>query len=250
VKTDQLEIIAKASRKAAGLSALGAAVVIGSLLYGAVSLRNLEGKIDQSEKELKEKQQQVERLRVEVEALRATQSDLLDFLARVASANQISILDPSIDWERLRASILSLPPGKRKQAILTAILIAWKEVPFTLGGHAVATGFDSPRFLHYVLGQVGVTVKQRPGERLSDALMREFEKTNSPVPGDLVFYKGQVGSFGFLYLSADAGGGGPAGIGTLQAIAPLQILSLSNVNTPSFPLIGYFHVGYPDETQN
>jgi hypothetical protein len=37
------------------------------------------------------------------------------------------------------------------------------------------------------------------------------------------------------------------GVGTLQAIAPLQVINLKNINTSDFPQIGYFHVIYPDE---
>ena len=171
----------------------------------------------------------------------------LIFLNKVADDSQVSILDKDVDWSFVKTAIDELPNGARKQAVLTAILLAWKEVPFSMGKQSMTKGFDSPRFIEYVLSKNGVKVTKAPNERMSDALMRSFEKVAKPIPGDLVFYHGQVGSFGFIYL----GEGGPSsagiGIGTLQQIAPLQIISLDNINTPYFPLIGYFRVSYPNE---
>ena len=77
--------------------------------------------------------------------------------------------------------------------------------------------------------------------------MHTSQKEEKPKPGDLVFYKGQVGSFGFIYLSDGKPSNAGVGIGTLQAAAPLQIVSLDNINTRYYPLIGYFRVVYPDE---
>lgn len=65
----------------------------------------------------------------------------------------------------------------------------------------------------------------------------------------MVLYRGQVGSFGFIYLSDGGSAGAGVGIGTLQAGAPLHIVSLSNINTKDFPLIGYVRVVYPDEKE-
>jgi hypothetical protein len=63
----------------------------------------------------------------------------------------------------------------------------------------------------------------------------------------LAFYKGQVGHFGFILISTGQTEESMVGIGTLQGIAPLQITSLGRINTPYYPLEGYYRVKYPDE---
>ncbi len=177
-----------------------------------------------------------------IENLTITQDDLIDFLAPVISEEHIYLLDPTVSWNLVKEEIVNLPAGKRKQAILIAILPAWKQIPFELGEQSLSTGFDSPRFFRYVLSKVGVNVEDEPGVRLSKTLMNTFERVDKSLPGDLVFYHVQVGSFGLLYVSEGGELGPPVGIGILQRIAPLQIVSLENINTRYFPLIGYFKI--------
>lgn len=214
---------------------------------GKEEIDQLQAKNAQLARAIQESESTLKSLREQVGALRATQSELLDFLARVADSRQISILDPDINWAYVKSEILNLPNGKRKQAVLTAILIAWKEVPFSMGGQSVKAGFDSPRFLRYVLASTGLDIKDRHGEPLSATMMKSFQTVPKPRPGDLVFYKGQVGSFGLMYLSDGGPSGNPVGVGTLQAAAPLQILGLKKIRTDNFPMIGFFRVVYPDE---
>jgi cell wall-associated NlpC family hydrolase len=190
----------------------------------------------------------VEKLTNQVNELKATQGDLFEFLSQVTEKNQLSLIDSAVDWKATQNELMNLPRGKRKQALLTAILLAWKEIPFSMGQQSVNRGFDSPRFIRYVLQKNGVTIPDRPNERLSDTLMKSCRKVDKPWPGDLIFYRGAVGSFGLMCLSADDQGGG-SGIGTLETSAPLQVISLKNVNTGAFPLIGYFRVKYPDEKE-
>lgn len=241
MRQDEIEKIAASSRRAAILSILGAIIVLGSLLYSGLKLTEVE-------KIVVEKQQEVATLTRDIESLRNTQDGLLDFLAKVTDESKVSILDRDVEWNVVKADLEKLPSGKRKQTLLTAILLAWKDIPFAMGKQSVSRGFDSPRFIEYVLSRNGIKVSKRNDERLSDALMRSFKKVEKPMPGDLVFYKGQVGSFGFIYLSDGRPSSTGVGVGTLQAAAPLQIISLNNINTP-FPLIGYFRVVYPDENE-
>lgn len=254
MSNQEFERLAASSRRAAGLSLLGGLIVVASLGYSAYKLAAMERAIAQKQIEIAELDGQLKRrestiaaLNSDIQNLRSTQESLLDFLAKVTDETQVSILDRDVDWTFVKADLQKLPGGKRKQAILAAILLAWKEIPFAMGKKSVGKGFDSPRFIEYVLATNGLKINQRTGERLSDALMRTFERVETPQPGDLVFYRGQVGSFGFIYLSEGGPSRSGVGIGTLQAIAPLQIISLSNVNTPHFPLIGFFRVVYPDE---
>ena len=250
----ELEKIAASSRRAAVLSVIGATVIIASLAYSAFNIATMEQVVAEKQNQisaldiqLREREAFIATLNRNVEGLRNTQAGLLDFLTNVTDEAQVSILDRDVDWNAVKSDIEMLPSGKRKQAILTAILLAWKEIPFAMGKQSVGKGFDSPRFIEYVLSKNGVVIKKNPNERVSDALMRTSPKVETPRPGDLVFYRGQVGSFGFIYLS-DGGPSGPGvGVGTLQAAAPLQIISLKNINTPHFPQIGYFRVVYPDE---
>lgn len=237
----ELDKIAASSRRAAILSILGAIIILGSLSYSAFKLSEVE-------RTVVEKQHEVAALSQDIESLRKTQNGLLDFLASVTDNSKISILDRDVDWGVVKTDLEKLPSGRRKQALLTAILLAWKDIPFTMGPQSVSQGFDSPRFIEFVLSRSGVRINKRNDERMSDALMRSFKKADKPRPGDLVFYKGQEGSFGLIYLSDGKPSSAGVGIGTLQAAAPLQIISLNNINTPYFPLIGYFRVVYPDET--
>ncbi len=246
--------LARRSRNTALVTLLGALLTLGALLYAFVQLQSLARQIElkrqeirQLEVQAKEKQKQIDELKRRIEDLSRTESGLLEFLAAVTAGEKLHILDPSVDWPRLKSHLVAMPAGRRKQALLVALLYAWKEIPFQLGGESLGSGFDSPRFLQRVLSDVGVKFQASPGVRLSDSIMNQLQKTASPQPGDLAFFKGQVGSFGFILLSTGDEKSAPVGIGTLQKIAPLQVISLSNINTPVFPLIGYFHVRYPDE---
>lgn len=235
-----VEALRGASLRNALLSLLGVLIVLASLGYSAYELHRLENI-------LADKQKTVKELNDKIHSLSSTQNSLLEFLGSVTGQDNISIIDPSVDWPKVKQGIIEMPAGKRKDAVLAATLLAWKDIPFTLGSSQLGLGFDSPRFLKYVLEKVGVSIPTVPGERLSDTMMKFFEKTDKPLPGDIAFFKGQVGSFGFILASPGDDKMAPVGIGTLQKIAPLQIISLSNINTPYFPLIGYFRVKYPDE---
>lgn len=249
-----IEHIGKSSNRIAWISILGFFIIISSILYAAFSLYRLESTVEEKKAEIatlnaevEQKKQIILDLNNRIENLFITQEDLLDFLAVVTSEEQIHLLDSSVNWNEVKKEIINFPAGKRKQAFLIAILLAWKQIPFELGQESLGGGFDSPRFLRYVLSKVGLVINDEPGIRLSATLMNSFEQVDKPQPGDLVFYRGQIGSFGFMYISAGGELGPPVGIGTLQRIAPLQIISLENINTLFFPLIGYFRVEYPDE---
>lgn len=251
---EELAVLGRRSRQAATISAAGAAIIILSLLYSAWRLAKVEQEVTEKrttiallDTQLRQQKSVVAELETKVSALRSTQDGILGFLANVADDSQVRLLDDDVQWSKVRAGIDSTRPGHRKQALLTAILLAWKDIPFAMSTSSIRQGIDSPRFIQYVLNKNGVAIDVRPGERASDALMRTFHKVDKPLPGDLVFYKGQVGSFGFIYLADGPEGSQGIGVGTLQASAPLQIISLDNINTPHYPLIGYYRVNYPGE---
>jgi len=258
---DNLEILRKSSRRSAWLTIYGVVIIITSLAYSYIKLADLENNIIEKKKELKGFETSVDHLKSEsndykiklIESknelmnLRKTQDSVLNFLVSVTDENKVHILDSSVDWNEVKNQLSNLPAGDRKNAILNSILLAWKDIPFTMGKEGVRAGFDSPRFVRYVLETVGLKVENEKGKRLSDTLMGAFEKVKKPSPGDLVFFKGQVGSFGFILLSVGESDSEHVGVGTLQRISPLQIISMDNINTPHFPLKGYFRVIYPDE---
>lgn len=259
---DNLEQVRKSSRRSAWLTIYGALIIIGSLTYSYINLTSLENAISDKSKELTNLEKTTNKLKMEAESyrisldgakeklisLQKTQDSVLDFLVSVTKKSKVHILDPSVNWSEAKKQLNFLPAGDRKNALLNAILLAWKDIPFEMGKEGVH-GFDSPRFLKYVLQSVGVEVISKSGQRMSDALIQSFAKVEDPQLGDLVFFKGQVGSFGFILLSAGSTDTEHVGIGTLQEAAPLQIISMGDINTFNFPLKGYYRVVYPDEDQ-
>jgi len=221
-------------------------IIIPVLLIGSWWLFSIY-KVKQLDQQSKKLETKIDTLATKAKELRATQEDILDFLAKVTSEENIRLFDRDVDWNRTKKRILDLPPGKRKQAVFAAILLAWKEIPFELNQQSLSSGFDSPRFIRFVLFQVGIEIADRPGTPLSVNMMQIFEQVETPLPGDLIFYRGQVGNFVFMYLAEGNPYGNGVGIGMVQRIFPLLIVDTVNVNTQYFPFVGYFRVKYPDE---
>lgn len=206
--------------------------------YAVFKLRELE----------REKQQLIDSvnyLRSHTDELLRTQAGVLDFLSGVTSSEQIRLIDPSVNWAKTRKYLIDMPAGPRKSATLMAILLAWKDLPFSLENRSLSSGLDSPHFINVVLANSDVKVQQRPNERLSDAMMRQFSKVDLPEPGDLIFYKGNVGSFVLMYIAPGSSKGKGVAVGTLQTGEEIQIIDTANINIPAYPLIGCFRVPYP-----
>lgn len=243
VEPDQ-DALARASRRAAVATALGALLVVSAIAFSALRLRYAEAAVA-------EKTQRVAHLETvasdavrRVEALRSTQGDILDFLAHVTEKEAIRLIDKDVDWPRTRSGVLELPPGRRKQAVLGAVLLAWKDIPFKLGGSRPASGFDSPRFIQFLLDRVGIHVTSKADERLSVSMMRQFTQFDAPEPGDLMFYKGAVGNFVMIYLGPGQARGQGVCVGTFEAGQPVQVMDSANFNTAVYPFIGYYQVPY------
>ena len=258
---DNLAQLKKSSKRSAWLTIYGVLVIIASLVYSYVNLNELEKSIAIKSNELETVENSIKSLKEEAKSyqkmlqssegklknLQETQDSILNFLVSVTDQDNIHILDSSVNWGAVKKQLSKLPAGDRKDALLNSILLAWKDIPFTMGKESLSGGFDSPRFLRYVLKTTGLQINNVTGQRVSDTLMNRFKKVENPKAGDLVFFKGQVGSFGFILLSIGDTDSEHVGIGTLQKSAPLQIISMGHINTPSFPLKGYFRVIYPDE---
>ena len=262
-----LEKLRIASRRAGYLAIVGVGIVVTSLVYSFFQLSVLERNIsektselielnlekDRQERQLQDVQAEVEnsqkeaaQLRKKVEDLSSTQQSLLDFLTSVTDPGRIHILSESVPWEEVKRQIGDIRGGKRKNAILHGLLLAWKDIPFSLGGKSTLE-FDSPGFLAYVLNSVGINIVPQENTFLSVTLMNQFEKTDHPKPGDLVFFRGAVGNFGFILAAVGTSFSEHVGIGTLETVNPLQVLSLNEINVRHFPLRGYYRVRYPDE---
>lgn len=75
--------------------------------------------------------------------------------------------------------------------------------------------------------------------------MGQFTKVSDPQPGDLLFFKGEIGNFGLFYLAPGSSSGLGIAIGALGTEDPCVITDAHS--NPDFPFIGYFRVIYPDE---
>lgn len=254
MEEEELRKIEKSSRRSGLLSLVGILTFIGSLIYASISLNNANNKLSQVEKELKKKELQLDslnnyfrKLSQNVDGLKNDEKKLADFLIQLLrTTEENSTRGNDIDWNKVAQSIIDLPSGKRKTAVLIALLMTWKEIPFDLGTSNPSMGFDSPSFLIYVLNQVGINVDKKPKEFLSVAIMNKFQKIDKPLPGDLIFYKGQTGNFGLMYLCGGDEEGQGVAIGTLQSISPLAIYETKYINRPFFPFIGFYRVNYED----
>jgi hypothetical protein len=242
---DRVAELGRASRRAAVISLLGFLLVVGALTYAIFQLRNLERERQKLERSVTVLRDSVGLLERRTQELLRTQNGVLDFLGGVTAGERIRLIDQSVNWEQTKRYVMALESGPRKDAILAAVLLAWKELPFSLDNRGLSSGLDSPHFMEVVLSSVGVTVKPRPRERLSDAMMRQFSRVDSPLPGDLIFYRGNVGSFVLMYMGPGSPGGKGIAVGTLQTGEEVQVLDTANINTPVYPFIGFFRVPYP-----
>ncbi|MEA5256386.1 NlpC/P60 family protein [Arcicella aquatica] len=240
--------IEKSSKISAIVSFMGIVIFMGSLIYAGLSLNSVENELTLKQKKIDSLNIYYSSLSKNINSLKDDEKELTDFLVRLiestSKANKSSDLYNGINWNSVTKSITNLPSGKRKTSVFIALLMTWKEIPFMLNKKNPSIGFDSPRFIKYVLEQVGVNVEKKKDERLSDAMMRSFQKVEKPLPGDLIFYKGKVGSFCLIYLGDGLENGQGIAIGTLQAISPLSIYETKNINTPFFPFIGYYRPNY------
>lgn len=239
IAESQFENLGRASRRAAILSVFGFLLIVGALGYAALNLHRLETERQQLEAS-------VHQLKSQTEDLRRTQQGILDFLGGVTAKDRIRLIDPSVDWAATKHYLAEMKSGPRKAATLAAILLAWKELPFSLDNRSLSAGMDSPHFINVVLLSAGIHVEQRPGERLSVAMMRQFKPVDSPLPGDLIFYRGNLGSFVVMYIAPGSSNGKGVAVGTLQSGEEVQVLDTANINTPVYPFIGFFRVPYPE----
>ena len=117
-------------------------------------------------------------------------------------AGPVKRLGTAVEWSSVQASIMQLAPGRRRTAVLIALMSTWREVAYQDGGTTlIAT--DGQRFVDLVISYAGLppTVPGFPGmpekklgnKRGSEALIARFGEPNpasSPKAGDLMFFDG------------------------------------------------------------
>ena len=247
---EPIEKLERSSRRSAILSLIGILIFVSSLLYASFSLRkaekNLEemrGKLNATTNQLRTTTSQLHTIEKRISGLKHDEADMNGFILDLIESTRRnqgtgSSSMSEAQWKEIKNTILSLPSGRRKLAVNIALLTTWKDIPFQLAVNNIKSSFDSPGYIQYVLSQAGVNIAKRPNEPLSITLMKSFKKVDDPLPGDLMFYKGQIGNFGLIYLSPGIG------IGTLQASARLSIYETKYMNTEYYPFLGYFRVNY------
>jgi cell wall-associated NlpC family hydrolase len=243
----------RASKISIFLILFGVTFMLGSLFYATKKIGGLKDQISdltQKSNELSEQINQKSSTKVALEKdinnLTGTQRSIFDFLASITRANKIKFIDPEINWPKVQKELIDIKPGKRKEAIFGAIIMASVGTSFKLGKGSFAAGFDSSTFIEYVLSQVGVQIKRHPTKYLSETIMGQCTKVQEPKPGDLLFYKGEIGNFGLFYLGPGNSTGKGIAVGALESANPCVIMDTSSIN-PLFDFIGYFRVNYPDE---
>lgn len=164
-------------------------------------------------------------------------------LGQLLNSKNVNIVDPDISFDDITADFLKLPPGRCKSAVLTALLMSWKDVPFRKNGTNPTEGLGSAEFLMFVLEKVGIKVQLKPGMRPSESLISALTKVASPQVCDIAMYEGSEGNYGGLIVSLGAHSNGPIVVGTYNAGLRLQVRS---INKGSKPLLGYFRPPYDD----
>jgi len=253
---NDLDNLEKSSRRSAIISLTGILIFITSLLFASYNLFNSNKKLKKIQFELRKstdslskQKKAIAELQNKISGLKLDQSQLNQYLIGLMESTQANQGNAfadggSINWADIQKTIINLPSGKRKLALTIALLTTWKQIPFELGRNTPKSSFDSPGYIQYVLGQTGINIARNNAEPLSVTIMKQYKKVNDPLPGDLIFYRGQIGSFGFFYLGQGNPKGQGIAIGTLQAAFPLGIYDTINVNTEYFPFIGYYRVEY------
>lgn len=251
-----LDNLEKSSRRSAIISLIGILIFITSLLFASYNLfnsnkelRKVKAELKRSSDSLNRQKEAIAELKNRITGLKLDEQQLNQYLISLiesTQANQGNTLadGEKVDWSSIKKTIINLPSGKRKLALTIALLTTWKQIPFELGKNTPKSSFDSPGYIQYVLKQAGINITRNNTEPLSVTIMKRYKKVDNPLPGDLIFYKGQIGSFGFFYLGPGTANGQGTAIGTLQAAFPLGIYDTINVNTEYFPFIGYYRVEY------
>jgi len=253
------------SRLGGALHFSGLLFLLGTLVYSYLSLTNLETSIQEKTGKLAALEEQLEFARADIRAktgklavleeqleiarsetldVEATQREILEFLGKVLDGEPIRIFDAQVDWEGVQQQLGELRAGPAKSAIMNAILLSWKDIQFDLGGDALESGFDSSTFLLKVLRSVGVVIEVPEGVLPSTAIKQASCLVENAQPGDIAFFKGDIGSFGLLIAATSGSIGDVVGIGHLSTEYPLRITGVHNNPKTIYGFEGYYRPPY------
>ena len=216
----ELARLRRSSLHAALGTSIGAALVVGALVYGMWQLhavgrqvKEAEGLRDKAVKELDQVRTQLTQTQEELN--RAT--DLLRY-------------NHPIDYADLKG--LAVGSGRSFPVLERALQLRQRNVKFKLGGRTPEEGFDSVTFADYVLRSA---LRRGADRGTGPVVWADFKKVDQPQVGDLAFY---APSYSMLYFKDLRGN--PFVIG----MTPLGVASLK----PDFaPSQGYRRVPYAGE---
>jgi len=240
---ETLDKVQRSSKRSAIITALGIFIFIASLLYSSFNLFQTSKTLDETKSRLRHTKDSLVTISRKVQALKTDESNINEYVIKLLKSTRennggtYNTISES-KWNEIVKTLMDLPSGKRKLAVTIALLTTWKDMPFELNRNSIKSSFDSPGYISYVLSQVEIPVQRKRNQPLSVTLMDRFKKVDKPLPGDLMFYKGQIGNFGLIYLCPGIA------VGTLQASSPLGIYETKYMNTEYFPFIGYYRVDY------
>ncbi|WP_020530451.1 hypothetical protein [Flexithrix dorotheae] len=227
-------------------------IIVVVLLFFAIGV--VSYKLYESSKELTKNQQLVTSLQNQVKKDQDASNrksnptgmdvqEVFNLINDIMVRESIPFVKDGVNMDKVLANLKNLPDGSRKKTLTTSILLALRKYPFRLKGDSPKNGFNSPRFIKYVLGFVDINIEENSGEFLSSTMMTQLEKVETPQPGDLMFFTGRPGNIALFYLGESDVSGNGIGIGLLGLNFPTAIYETSAFNAD---FLGYYRVNYPD----
>ena len=136
---DAFDKLAQRSYRMGWLSLFGAVLVFISMVYSYFTIHDLSDEINKLEiektkleTEVTSKKEDLIELGSLVSRLQQSRNSAAALLLDILNIENQFNVDPSVNWESLREQLLSMSSGKRQEAVLTAILLAWKSIPFNI----------------------------------------------------------------------------------------------------------------------
>jgi MinD-like ATPase involved in chromosome partitioning or flagellar assembly len=218
----------------------------------AAALADAAARVDARSKDLKALEDKFADQREEVETQQVSFADatagwkqaVTDFALEKTLFQKV---DPDVDWATVQQNIISVPPGRRLTAVLTALKLARRD-----GGQSLKSDMDTPGFLDHVLSRSGFAAVPISEEtKAIDALMSRFRKRmDTPEPGDFMLYDttmcGERGRKGCFYLAPGNGGHGVC-VGLMHR-HDVQVIDTASFDRQNCKFIGHFAVPYEETT--
>jgi len=219
---NDLEKIAKSSRRYGVVSLIGVIIVVASLVYSSVTLNQLQEDVDIKKEEiavLETSRHQLEEHNIELERHN------MELEERIRETIVIDKNRYEFEWGSLKRLATN---HQTAQLIEDLLMMRRQNIPFKLGGNSPEAGFDSPNFVGFLLRKY----ERIENEFVNSEMLREMiPPTDEPKVGDIVFYE-----TGYVMLYFRERGGRQFCIG----MTPLGLAALDLNFGPR--LIGYGRV--------